>query len=94
MKLPMPSLLPSANTPLYNHPLPQIEAWLQQQGCERSNQDLHCWTLDRTDWQAEIWLDVEHLTIRYHQSGTQDVQRSFQYSLSRKDIEAAAFAGP
>jgi len=26
--------LPTADTPLYNHPLNQLEQWLQAQGCE------------------------------------------------------------
>ena len=88
--------LPSADTPLYNHPLPQIEAWLQGQGCEQHRDALHCWTVQRDTWQAELWLDTEQLTIRYLHAGEegQDVQRSFKYSLSRQDIESAVFAGP
>ncbi|MFN7384757.1 MAG: DUF3143 domain-containing protein, partial [Dolichospermum sp.] len=45
---------------------------------------------------AEIWLDTEEITVRYLQSGgnNQDIQRSFKYSLSREDVEAAVFSGP
>lgn len=88
--------LPSAATPLYNHPLPQIEAWLEAQGCQQDRGDLHCWSLDRSNWRAELWLDVDQLTVRYLNAGDdgRDVQRSFKYSLSRGDIEAAVFAGP
>ena len=41
-------------------------------------------------------LDIEQLTVRYLQAGAdgQDIQRSFKYSLSRRDIEQAVFSGP
>jgi hypothetical protein len=88
--------LPSADMPLYNHPLPDIEQWLQNQGCQQDPEDLHCWHIARAGWQADLWLDVDHLTVRYFEFGEGDraVQRSFKYSLSRQDIEAAIFAGP
>jgi hypothetical protein len=88
--------LPNDNTPLYNHPLPLIEFWLQEQGCEQDRQDLHCWKVKRDDWAAEIDLDVDQLIVRYLQAGEggQDVARAFKYSLSRADIQAAVFAGP
>jgi len=89
------STLP-ANTPLYNHPLPQIEQWLKDQGCQQDENELHCWRLERADWEAQLWLDVEQITVRYMQAGAngQDIQRSFKYSLSREDIEQAVFSGP
>ena len=88
--------LPSADTPLYNHPLPQIEQWLKARGCEQDLHQLHCWHLQQPKWKAELWLDVDQLTVRYLQAGEegQDIQRSFKYSLSRKDIEQAVFSGP
>lgn len=88
--------LPPADTPLYNHALPQIEAWLTQQGCRQDPRDLHCWLIDHANWHAELWLDVDQLTVHYLQSdrGEGDVQRSFKYSLSRQDLEDAIFAGP
>jgi predicted Fe-S protein YdhL (DUF1289 family) len=88
-------MLPS-NTPLYSHPLPQIEEWLQNQGCQQDQNELHCWHITKPNWKAEIWLDVEQITVRYFQAGqnNQDIQRSFKYSLTRKDIEQAIFAGP
>lgn len=88
--------LPSADTPLYNHPLPQIEQWLKNRGCEQDLHQLHCWHLHQPKWKAELWLDVDQLTVRYLQAGEegQDIQRSFKYSLSRKDIEQAVFSGP
>lgn len=88
--------LPSADTPLYNHPLPEIEQWLQMQGCEQDRDDLHCWRVERPAWKAELCLEVEELTVRYLEAGEsgRDVLRSFKYSLSREDIEAAVFSGP
>lgn len=88
--------LPSADTPLYNHPLPEIEQWLIDRGCEQSKDDIHCWYVQRPDWKAELCLDIDQLTVRYFQFGEGDraIQRSFKYSLSRQDIEDAIFAGP
>jgi Protein of unknown function (DUF3143) len=83
-------------TPLYSHPLPEIEQWLRDQGCKQDNHELHCWRLEKTNWNAELWLDVEQIIVRYIQAGEngQDIQRSFKYSLSRQDVEQAVFAGP
>ncbi|WP_353929396.1 DUF3143 domain-containing protein [Okeanomitos corallinicola TIOX110] len=88
-------MLPS-NKPLYSHPLPQIEQWLKDQGCQQDETELHCWRLQKSSWQAEIWLDIEQIAVRYIQASEngQDIQRSFKYSLSREDIQAAIFAGP
>lgn len=88
--------LPSSDTPLYNHPLPQIEQWLKQQGCSQDEKELHYWRVVKATWQAEIWLDIEQLIVRYLHVGEngQDIQRAFKYSLSRQDIEAAVFSGP
>lgn len=88
--------LPSPDTPLYNHPLPNIEQWLKAQGCQQDQADLHCWQIKRATWKAELWLDVEELTVRYlgaSENGS-DIQRTFKYSLSRKDVEDAIFSGP
>jgi Protein of unknown function (DUF3143) len=86
----------SPDTPLYNHSLPRIEAWLREQGCQQDNQELHCWRLQKSSWNAELWLDTEQITVRYINAGEdrQDILRSFKYSLSRQDIEQAVFAGP
>lgn len=88
--------LPPADTPLYNHPLPQIEQWLRSHGCQQDREQLHCWRIDQVTWAAELWLDVDQLTVRYVQTGEegQDIQRSFKYSLSRQDVEQAVFSGP
>jgi hypothetical protein len=103
------TLLPT-DTPLYNHPLPEIEQWLLSMGCEQDEVQLHCWRINKVDWQAELCLEIEELTVRYHSidrsneavsaqrgsSTTQDrgIYRTFKYSLSRQDIENAVFTGP
>jgi Protein of unknown function (DUF3143) len=86
--------LPSSDTPLYNHPLPAIEEWLSQMGCEQNTQELHFWTVARPRWQAELVLDVDQLSVRYLNVEGRDIQRSFKYSLSRQDVEDAILAGP
>ncbi|MGB3612632.1 MAG: DUF3143 domain-containing protein [Elainellaceae cyanobacterium] len=88
--------LPTADTPLYNHPLPDIEQWLVSQGCQQSSENRHCWHVARDGWQAELALDTDCLTIRYSgaKNSGEEVQRSFKYSLSRQDLEEAVFAGP
>jgi hypothetical protein len=93
------TLLPT-DTPLYNHPLPEIERWLISMGCEQNDSELHCWQINRVDWRAELSLEVEELTVRYHSStvtsssSEASIYRTFKYSLSRQDIENAVFAGP
>lgn len=87
--------IPSSDTPLYNHPLPAIEAWLTQLGCQQDSQNLHCWTIQYSTWQGELCLETEELSIRYFsQTPEPEVTRSFKYSLSRQDIESAVLAGP
>ncbi|MEM7555483.1 MAG: DUF3143 domain-containing protein [Cyanobacteria bacterium P01_A01_bin.84] len=88
--------LPPVETPLYNHALSQIERWLKEQGCKQDESQLHYWYVEKNTWKAEIWLDIEQVTVRYIEAGenNQDIQRSFKYSLSRQDIEEAVFSGP
>lgn len=88
--------LPSADTPLYNHPLPDIEEWLRQQGCEQDLDEPHCWHVSRNLWEADLILDIDSLVVRYINAGEggQDMQRVFKYSLSRQDLEEAIFSGP
>jgi hypothetical protein len=86
--------LPPQNTPLYNHPLPQIEAWLEAQGCERSQEAAHCWNLERSTWRAEIALESDQMMVRYLNVEGRDLARSFSYALSRQDLQNAIFAGP
>lgn len=88
--------LPPPTTPLYNHPLPKIENWLSQLGCHQDQANLHCWTVQRPNWSAELYLEMEELVVRYLKAGDgeYDIQRAFKYSLSRWDIEEAIFSGP
>ncbi|WP_088890053.1 DUF3143 domain-containing protein [Leptolyngbya ohadii] len=88
--------LPPADTPLYNHPLPDIESWLQSKGCQQDESDIHCWHVEQPAWKADIWMEVDSLLVRYlgaAQDGS-DIQRSFKYSLTRQDLEEAIFSGP
>jgi hypothetical protein len=59
------TLLPT-DTPLYNHPLPEIEEWLISMGCKQDDSELHCWYIHKPNWRAELCLDIEELTVRYH----------------------------
>lgn len=87
---------PSADTPLYNHPLPVIEQWLQRLGCQQDREQLHCWSLQTPNWEAQIALEVEELTVSYLnvEGSNRPITRSFPYSLSREDVEAAVLSGP
>jgi Protein of unknown function (DUF3143) len=89
------TLLPF-DTPLYNHPLPEIEQWLLSLGGVQDDTELHCWCLTTDTWQAELSLEVEELTVRYHLLVNQepDVYRAFKYSLTRGDVENAILGGP
>jgi len=89
-------VLPSPDTPLYNHPLHEIEGWLQSLGCEQDLQELNCWRIVQPKWRAEIYLEIEEIVVRYLQGeGTKnDIKRAFKYSLSREDVEEAIFSGP
>jgi hypothetical protein len=84
------------NSPLYNFPLPEIENWLKQMGCEQNPQALNCWYVKKRGWEAEITLEIEDLNVNYVNAGADgsDIKRSFRYSLSRRDIEDAVFSGP
>ena len=88
--------MPSADTPLYNHPLPDIEKWLQEHGCRQDAEQLHQWHVEKTDWKADITLEVDSIIVRYLQQTAEgeDVQRIFKYSLTRQDLEEAIFSGP
>ena len=87
------STLPASATPLYNHPLPQLEAWLRELGARQEASRSETWDLHRPDWSARITFQVEALQVTWHQEG-QERQRQFPYGLSRADVEAAILAGP
>ena len=86
--------LPPAQTPLYNHTLPALEQWLKSLGGHQDPQALHCWSLQYATWKAQISLDIEEFVITYETLEQPPITRSFKYSLSREDIEAAVLAGP
>jgi hypothetical protein len=88
--------LPPLDTPLYNHPLPDIEEWLRQQGCSQDPESPHCWYVKRSLWKADLVLDIDSIVVRYLDAGNDggDVQRVFKYSLSRQDLNDAIFSGP
>lgn len=88
----MPAL-PDPATPLYHHPLPALEHWLEQLGAARQRSNPCFWDLHHNDWSAEIQLDVEDLSVRWQHDGQRTV-RQFPYGLSRADVEAAILAGP
>ena len=92
----MTKIISDDDIPLYNYPLPQIEQWLITLGAYQQRDNIHCWLVERASWKAEICLEVEELTVRYINGGEggNDLLRSFKYSLSRQDIEAAVFDGP
>jgi hypothetical protein len=85
--------LPPAPTPLYNHPLPALEAWLRDLGAIQSRSNVAHWDLHRPQWSAHIAMDVEELRVSWHQEG-HSTARQFPYGLSRADVEAAILAGP
>ncbi len=82
-------LLP-ADTPLYNHPLPQLEAWLVEQGCQQDTEILHRWHLITTTWTTTIDLEETTLRAEYAFDGKTRTL-NFPYSLSRWDVEQAVF---
>jgi hypothetical protein len=89
-------VLPTADTPLYNHPLPEIEAWLESLGCKQDSQEVNCWYIEKPNWKAQIILEIEELVVNYIEADHKktDIQRTFKYSLSREDVESAVFEGP
>ncbi len=85
-------MLPAADTPLYNHPLHQIEDWLQDRHCERDAEMSHCWHCRYEAWTATIYLEETVLRVDYEYAPSGSKTLSFPYSLSRKDIEQAVFS--
>lgn len=88
-----PCQLPDPATPLVQHPLPLLEAWLQQLGARQRAAHCHQWDLHSQHWSALLELDVEDLRVSWLEDGQQTV-RQFPYGLPRADVEAAILAGP
>jgi hypothetical protein len=53
----------SPDTPLYNHPLPEIEAWLLSIGGIQDQQYPHCWQVGGDQWHAELCLEIEEVAV-------------------------------
>ena len=86
-------MLPNSDTPLYSHPLPALEQWLQTSGFQRSDADPCLWILERPQWTAELLLQSDGLVISWIADG-RSTQRGFSYGLTRADLESAILAGP
>lgn len=56
--------LPEKKKPLYAHSLPCIEAWLRKLGFRQSLDERAIWLVDKSDWHAQLSLDVTDLYIR------------------------------
>lgn len=87
------SPLPPDQTPLNQHSLRSLEAWLTDLGAVRTLADPCVWEWQQPSWSAEIRLDQEDLQVTWRQNGGVS-QRTFPYGLSRLDAEAAMRAGP
>jgi hypothetical protein len=85
--------LPDPSTPLVQHPLPQLEAWLRQLGARQRATHGCQWDLHQQHWSALLELEVEDLRVSWLEDGQQTV-RQFPYGLPRADVEAAILAGP
>ena len=57
--------LPEKNVPLYSHSLPCIEAWLKTMDFFQSKDDRAIWLIERSDWHAQLSLDITDLYIRW-----------------------------
>lgn len=89
------SVLPPDSTPLNQHSLRALEAWLQQLGAMRMDEDPCQWMLTTPAWNAVLSLEREDLKVVWHPGSTADmVQCSLPYGLPRADVEAAIQAGP
>ena len=60
------------------------------------NKKAQLWLAGRANWEAELWLEVDALSVRYLSAAEDgaDITRTFKYSLSRHDLEDAIFSGP
>lgn len=91
--LPLMVSLPPERTPLYNHPLPALEAWLHGIGARQDPDRPEHWQLSRADWNADLTLESEEIAVVWQDGGPGRLRR-FPYGLCRADVEAAIFAGP
>ncbi|EFJ21032.1 hypothetical protein SELMODRAFT_443630 [Selaginella moellendorffii] len=91
-------LLPDKKSALYSHSLPCIEAWLKSLGFSQSAEERASWVIERSDWHAQLSLEITELRIRYLKGGPgnleRDIERKFSYALCREDLENAILGGP
>ncbi|EFJ19468.1 hypothetical protein SELMODRAFT_419200 [Selaginella moellendorffii] len=91
-------LLPDKKSALYSHSLPCIEAWLKSLGFLQSAEERASWVIERSDWHAQLSLEITELRIRYLKGGPgnleRDIERKFSYALCREDLENAILGGP
>lgn len=87
------AVLPPAPTPLYHHPLPSLESWLQALGARQDHRHSPVWTLEQPEWTAEIELMPAEISVSWLRNGERS-QRTFSYGLTREDVQAALLAGP
>ncbi len=87
------SKLPPVQTPLNQHSLMALEAWLSELGAHRTSNDPCLWLLSMPKWSAEIKLEVDQLRVSWHADGTGS-ECCFPYGLSRGDVETAINEGP
>jgi hypothetical protein len=85
--------LPPERTPLYNHPLPALEAWLRQLEARQDPASPSAWELAGPGWTARIVLETEDLAVHWSGAGGERLRR-FPYGFGRADVEAAILAGP
>ena len=85
--------LPPRQTPLNQHSLMSLEAWLHQLGSEQNEEDRCCWTLVMPEWTAEIQINQSELLVVWEKKGRK-TKCTFSYALSREDVEAAMVQGP
>ena len=72
--------LPPESTPLNQHSLPALEAWLQQLGAVRMDDNPCQWMLERSEWRALLLLEREDLKVIWHPGSLEEmVQCSLPY---------------
>ncbi|WP_392349373.1 DUF3143 domain-containing protein [Parasynechococcus sp.] len=86
--------LPTAETPLNQHSIRALEAWLTQLGATVVEGNPCLWRLVRANWSADLLLEQEDLVVVWGTEATGEQRCSLPYGLSRKDVEAAINAGP
>lgn len=88
----LPMAVPPESTPLYNHPLPILEDWLEEKGCIQDSEQIENWHCQTEWWEAELRLEETHIWVRYSYKDGNTKTLTFPYSLSREDVEQAIFA--